>query len=60
MRRADLDMRNSSFRGDIDLRGGHRGQDVDFRNMDYDMRRLNTQMADEDYRMPYNRDQDFR
>lgn len=64
MRKLGHQFRNS---GDVDLRNNprhhHHHQDVDFRNnmTDYDMRHMNnTQMSDEDYRMPYNRDQDFR
>lgn len=64
MRHHDQDMRKmNQFRnsGDVDLRGAsHHGQDIDFRSRDYDMRHMNTQMSDEEYRMPYNRDQDFR
>lgn len=71
MRQVDQDLRklnqpftnlgrdNMMNSGDIDLRNPH-NQDVDFRNRDYDMRRLNTEVADEDFRMPFNRDQDFR
>lgn len=57
-------MRQPSFNmGDVDLRGGMPPQDVDFRNnrpVDYDMRQNNVETADEDYRVPYDRDQDFR
>lgn len=64
LRHLDQDMRKvgQPFKNanDIDLRGMQHNPDMDFRGMDYDMRRLNNQMTDEDYRMPYNRDQDFR